>query len=338
VIRENTNRSRRQTQLSVAILSILVLIATGIVVTQFRYNPAMLEIGEIAPAADSAGHFTPPASIEAFVPLPSGFKPLTAPEIFDVGNLSDKINGKAELYLSAGFIGLVTQRFGDEASPDLWVEAYVYDMGAGRNAFAVFSAQRRENSENLDLAQYAYRSANAVFLVHGRYYLELIASQDSGLMIQSIETLARTFVGNTQTETIVIAEQDLFPSKDLVADSISLIATDAFGFEQLDQVYVAEYQLNGETCMAFISQRRSPPEAIKLASAYAKFLLEFGGQKLDQPFPVENAFIIEILDTYEIIFSYGPYLAGVRESSTPNQAIQLAILLNNKLKEVTGAR
>jgi hypothetical protein len=320
------------------ILSILVLIAAGIVITQSRYNPAILVIGELSPAAGMAGQSSPPAAIEAFVPLPPDLKPLTAPEIFDAGNLSDKINGKAELYLSAGFIGLTSQRFKDEVTPELWIESYVYNMGTGRNAFAVFSAQRREGAASLGLAQYAYRSSNAVFLVHGQYYLELIASQASSKMIQSMETLAGTFVDNTQTETVVIAEQDLFPPNNLVADSISLIATDAFGFEQLNQVYAAEYRLDSDTFMAYISQRRSPLDAEKLASAYGKFLTQFGGQKLDQPLPIENAFMIEILDTYEIIFYYGPYLAGVREAPIPNQALQLAILLSNKLKEVNGGR
>jgi hypothetical protein len=318
------------------IVSILVLIAAGILITQSRYNPAILEFGELSPATGTIGHSSPPASIEAFVPLPADLKPLTVPEIFDAGNLSDKINGKAELYLSAGFIGLVSQRFRDEVAPDLWIESYVYDMGTGRNAFAVFSAQRREGAESLGLVRYAYRSSNAVFLVHGQYYLELIASQASDKMIQSMETLAGTFVDNTSTETVVIAEQDLFPPQNLVADSISLIAADAFGFEQLNQVYAAEYRLETDTFMAYISQRKSLLDAEKLASAYGKFLIEFGGQKLDQPLPIENAFIIEILDTYEVIFFYGPYLAGVREAPTPNQALQLAILLSKKLKEVTG--
>jgi hypothetical protein len=318
------------------ILSILVLIAVGILFTQSRYNPAILGVDELSPAAGINGQSPPPASIEAFVPLPPGLEPLTAPEIFEAANLSDKINGKAELYLSAGFNGLVSQRFKDEAAPDLWLEAYVYDMDTGRNAFAVFSAQRREGAESLGLTQYAYRSSNAVFLVHGQYYLELIASRATSKMIQSMEILAGTFINNTRTETVVIAEQDLFPPQNLVVDSISLIAADAFGFDQLNQVYAAEYRLDNDTFMAYISRRKSPLEAEKLASAYGNFLMTFGGLKLDQPLPIENGFIVEILDTYEIIFSYGPYLAGVREAPTANQALELAIRLSNRLKEVNG--
>jgi len=331
VIRENKSNSRRQTVLGISILSILMLIGTGIISTQTRMNPAILQKNELLPAANTDRQSSPPSSIEAFIPLPPNLRPLSAPEMFDSGNLSDKINGKAELYLSAGFIGLVSQRYRDELASDLWIEAFVYDMGSGRNAFAVFSAQRRENADSLDFTQYAYRSPNAVFLVHGRYYIELIASRASGEMVHSMELLAVTFIRNTQTETIALTEQDLFPKQDLISDSIALIAADAFGCEQLDQVYTAEYRLNEEPAMAYLSRRPTPRDAQELAAAYGKFLLNFGGQKIARQLPIKNAQMIEILDTYEVIFSDGPFLAGVRESASKEQAEALAIRLHHQI-------
>ncbi len=338
MIRENISNGRRQTALSMVILSVLVLIGTGIVITQSRYNPAILQKDALLPAANTDRQSGPPSSIEAFVPLPPGLKPLTAPETFEVRDLSDKINGKAELYLSADFSGLVSQRFKDEVASDLWIEAFVYDMGGGHNAFAVFSAQRRENAESLDFTRYAYRSPNAVFLVHGQYYIELIASQASSRGIQSMEMLAVTFIRNTRTETITIAEQDLFPKQDLIADSISLIAADAFGFEQLNQIYTAGYRLNDEPLMAYLSRRRAHREAEELAASYGKFLMNFGGQKLEQQLPIKNAQMIEILDTYEIIFSYGPFLAGVREADDRAQAEELALRLHYQISKNSANR
>jgi hypothetical protein len=316
------------------ILSVLVLIGAGIVITQSRFNPAILQKDALLPTASLTGPDVPPAAIEAFMPLPPNLKPLTAPEMFDPGTLSDKINGKAELYLSAGFTGLVSQRYRDEIASDLWIEAFVYDMGSGKNAFAVFSAQRRENAESLDFAQYAYRSPNAVFLIHGQYYLELIASQASNQGLRSMELLAATFIRNTPTTTLTIDEQDLFPKPDLVAGSIALIATDAFGYERLDQVYTAEYRLNDEPAMAYLSRRRAPDEAQDLAVSYGKFLLNFGGRNIDRQLPIANVRIIEILDTYEIIFSYGPFLAGVREATSQDHAANLAIQLFNQIRRV----
>ena len=338
MIRESTNNGRWQTILSMVIISFLILIATGMIITQTRYNPAILQEDALLPAVNIDRQSTSPSSIEAFIPLPPSLKPLTAPETFDSGNLSDKINGKAELYLSAGFSGLVSQRFRDEVLSDLWIEAFIYDMGEGQNAFAVFSAQRRENAESLDLTQYAYRSPNAVFLVHGQYYLELIASQASGQMIQSMEMLAAAFIRNTRIETIRIAEQDLFPKENLIADSISLIAADAFGYEKLNQVYAAEYSFEEGNIMAYLSRRQTPNEAEELAVSYSKFLLDFGGQKIEHQLPIKNAQIIEILDTYEIMFFYGPFMAGTREAATRDEAAILAIRLYDQISKNTASR
>lgn len=332
MIRENKSSGRRQTILSLVILSVLVLIASGILITQTRFNPAILPKEALLPSAGLTGSNAAPAAIEAFSPLPPNLAPLTAPEMFEGGTLSDKINGKAELYLSAGFSSLVSQRYRDALAPDLWLEAFVYDMGSAKNAFAVFSAQRRENAESLDFARYAYRSPNAVFLIHGQYYLEFIASQASSRVLQSMELLAANFMRNTPTETLAIAEQDLFPKPGLTAGSIALIATDAFGYERLDQVYTAEYRLNDEPAMAYLSRRQAPEAARDLADSYGNFLLNFGGQNIDRPLPIKNARIIEILDTYEIVFSYGPFLAGVREAASVDLAANLAIQLFNQIK------
>ncbi|UCD82220.1 MAG: hypothetical protein JSW26_12580 [Desulfobacterales bacterium] len=323
--------------MSVVILSLLVVIVVGLIITQSRHNPAILSGNDIWPSADRQNRPSPPSALEAFSPLPQGLNPLTAPEDFDADNLSDKINGKAELYLSAGFKRLVSQRFkDDEGASDRWIEAFVYDMGNGQNAFAVFSAQRRENAESLELTQYAYRSPNAIFLVHGRFYLELIASEASAQVMQPMEMLAAAFVRNTPTEKITMAEQDLFPPKGLVKDSIALVAADAFGFDRLNRVYTAEYRLNGETLMAYLSRRQTPGEAEALAAEYENFLLNFGGQALEQQLPIENARQIEILDTYEVVFSYGPFMAGVREAATRDQAAELAIQFINQIREVAG--
>lgn len=334
--RQTINNSRRQTVLSMVILSILIFIGTGIVIIQTRFNPAILQKDELGPAAGQVKQAPALSSIEAFVPLPQGLKPLTAPEIFETHNLSDKINGKAELYLAAGFTRLHSQRFIDEVASDLWVEAYAYDMADGKNAFAVFSAQRRKNAASLDFTRYAYRSPNAVFLIHGQYYIELIASQASSQAMQAMEMLAQTFIRNTHTETVTIVEQDLFPKMGLIADSISLIASDAFGFEQLNQVYTAEYRLDEEPLMAYLSRRQTPARAEELASAYGKFLLNFGGQRLEHQLPLKNAQLIEILDTYEVIFSYGSFLAGIRDATTREQAVKLAIQLFDHMGEVAG--
>ena len=332
MIRENKKYSRQQTSSSLAVLFILLVIGTGIFLAQFNYNPSILQEDLFSPptATDKDSSLT--TLTESIIPLPPSMVPLTLAESFDAQNLSDKINGKAELYLSAGFISLNSQRYKDKKGSNLWVEAYIYDMDNGQNAFSVFSAQRREGAAALDLTRYAYRTSNALFLVHGRFYIEIIASEATDRAFNSVKLLAENFIGNTATQTVTIPEKDLFPVPGLVADSISLISTDAFGFDRLNQIYTAEYEYEENQMMAFLSRRQETREAQDLASAYQKFLETFGGQNLGTDLPITDAKLMEILETYEIVFSCGPYIAGVREADNKELAINLAVHLYDKLK------
>lgn len=333
MIRENKNNSQRQTFLSVVILSILMVIGAGIFITQSHFNPGILQQDALLSEPNKDKLSSQLSPNPSFVPLPEGIEPLTSTEIFDTRNLSDKINGKAELYLSAGFNRLVSQRFRDDRATDLWMEAFVYDMGNSQNAFSVFSAQRRQDAESLGLAQYAYRTPNALFLIHGRYYVEIITSKVSGQVLQPLRMMAETFIRNTPSEATAVNEMALFPKQELVKNSMVLISSDAFGYDGFDKIYTAEYEFDDHSLMAYLSHRRTPEQAKELASNYTVFLLAYGGQKIEAQLPIKGARLIEILDTYEIVFSHGSYLAGIREAATIKQAKTLAIRLYHRIKE-----
>jgi hypothetical protein len=61
--------------------------------------------------------------------------------------------------------------------------------------------------------------------------------------------------------------------------------------------------------------------------------LAYGGKTIEAQLPIKGARLIEILDTYEIVFSHGSYLAGTREAATIDQAKTLAIRLYHRIKE-----
>ncbi len=335
MIRKNKIYSRRQTASSLAILSVLVVIGSGIFWAQFSQNPAILQKELFLQAAAGGKDSSQNTLTDAIIPPPAGLIPLTLPETFDAQNLSDKINGKAELYLSAGFVGLSSQRFRDNNDANLWLEAFVYDMGNSKNAFAVFSAQRRDGAASLELTPYAYRTQNALFFAHGNYYIEVIASEATDRAFGPMRLLAENFIRTTAAHTAAIQEKELFPNQGLVTGSIALISADAFGFERLDQVYTAEYNYEDYQMMAFLSRRKENREAQELASAYQEFLKTFGGQYQDAELSIKGARLVEILETYEVIFSCGPYVAGVREADNQQQAISLAVQLYERLKGVT---
>ena len=326
-------RSKKmETVAGVAILALLFIVAAGVIVKQSRYDPELFTISSSAsdsgraPKPDSAK----PSELQSYVP--DDLIPLTPLEIFGPENLSDKIDGKAELYLSAGFQKLESQRFKKSDLADSWLEIFVFDMGSTRNAFSVFSTQRRADAEPVQLTSHAYRTQNALFFVNGGDYVEIIAA--SGGLTDEMLAIGHSFVSKNPAQAEKLNEQALFPRENLNPGSISLLASDAFGFSRMNNVFTAKYTVGEQEMRAFLSLRQSNKEAQDLAEAYHRFLLENGGSDVDAGTNLPGIKMIEIFDLYEVVFYRGKALGGVHEAESKDAALKLGLELYRELRKV----
>jgi hypothetical protein len=322
---EKLTVTRIERWVGVCVLAVLAAIALGITSVQYRFNPAVTArevLSEPAPATESS-------SLADLAP--AGIQPLSPPERFDPDTLSDKINGKAELYFSAGFRSLEAQRFALDADPALWFEMFVYDMGTARNAFSVFSMQRRGNVEAGGPTLFAYATPNGRFLAHGRYYLELVGAEASDSLMAAADAMAAAFVDRIGADAANVTEMALFPEDDRVPGSRSLVSSDAFGITGFDQVFTAQYRRNGADIMAYVARRESEASARSTAETVRDFYLEFGGTSLDGP---EGVAVIDILDTIEVVLHQGRYVIGVHEAPDRETGLALAQRIRKRLREI----
>lgn len=329
--RVDVRSTRSETLVGTVILLALGVIATWVFLRQFRYDPAVF-IPD-APAQGKAPSAAPGGNgASPFLPyLPEGMAPLSTVEVFGPETLSEKINGKAELYLSAGFVKLTCQRFAKTGETDSWVEVFLYDMEGQRNAFSVFSSQRRADGVDTDFARFAYHSRNALFLVHGHQYIEMVASNEG--MLEEMLAFGRAFVEKTaEGGGSGVNELALFPREGLEEESVALLSSDVFGYEGLNNVFIAHYNLDGKRLTLFLSARRDGEEADSLASAYRTFLLENGGQPLEVSTNIPGLKVVEILGSYEYFFTHHHFLAGVHEADDADLAGRLAERLHQALR------
>ncbi len=304
------------------VLVVLAAIAMGIYTVQYRFNPAV-----------NARQVPSESATESFSLAdltPAEVQPLSPMEHFNSDTLSDKINGKAELYFSAGFKFLTAQRFALAIDPALWFEIFVYDMGTARNAFSVFSMQRRGDSEAGGPTLFAYATPNGRFLAHGRYYLELVGAEASNSLMTAAEAMAAAFVDRIGADEANVTEMDLFPEEGRKPGSRSLVASDAFGLTGFNQVFTAQYHNNGTDITAYVTRRESEVSARSTAETVRDFYLEFGGTSLDGP---EDVAIIDILDTIEVVLYQGRYVIGVHEAPDRETALALAEQIRKRLQE-----
>ena len=325
------HRPRRlESAVSICVLAVLFLIAAGVFIKQFNYDISRFGIQQQLDV--SAG----PIGVRL---LPAGFEILSEAEVYNPENLYEKIDGKAPFYLESGFEKLLTQRFVNKARENLWMEIFVYDMGTTRRAFSVYSVQKRAEAEILPDMQFAYRTSNAVYFVHGKYYIELVGSSESDELFEAMAEVSRKTRANLPVDKVAgIAELSLFPSENIVAGSVKLYLKDAFGFEGLTDTFTARYRTDAETITAFLSRRASRQEAKRVAESYYKFLIDSGGTERTVPLAGKlPGKVIEVDGATEIVFAKGAFVAGVHEVENQQSALELTNLLFNKLIEASRA-
>jgi len=303
-------RNRRlESAVSILILAVLFLIAAGLLIKQ---------------APRQAKDFS-------FL-LPSGFKTLSEMEVYNAGNLYEKINGEAPLYIDAGFEKLSTQRFAGLSDRNLVAELYIFDMAAARNAFAVYSVQKRPNVEMLGGMQFAYKAGNAICLAHGRYYVKLIAFTESEQLSAAMAQVAKNISTSLPVhDDTGIPEIEYLPQDNLVPGSIKLYLANAFGFEGLTDTFTAKYTLDGETITAFLSKRAGKKDADVVAQSYRNFLTENGAKTKKPINKTLEGSVFDFYDMTEIVLSTGPFVAGIHEAENQQAAEKLIAKLIDKL-------
>jgi len=326
------SRSRRiETSVGILILAVIVVVASGVLFKQSRFDEKLFTVS--LPLIDS--HVVPAENANLtspFEPLvPADMSPLTPPETFGPDNLSDKIDGKAELYLSAGFKELRSQRFKQTNQQGSWLELFIFDMDSTQDAFSVFSTQRRADGNPINLTRFAYQTENALFFVHGNEYIEIIGNNPN--LTDAMLAIGKNYVQQKPIETEKLSDQDLFPTENLDPGSISLLSSDVFGFSRLNDVYIAKYIINGQEIRAFLSRRESAKDAQELAEAYHQFLLENGGMDIEVGDGIAEAKLVELFDLFELIFFHGRFFAGVHEAENRDSARKLGLLLLKELQK-----
>jgi hypothetical protein len=336
----SNERGRTERWAGFIILLCLAGIAAGVYHKQFSFNPAVLVATAPVPAATAVPVVPKPVatvSNDSLPTLPPELSALSAPETFTADNLYDKVDGKADLYLTAGFVGLQCQRLALKATNDVWMEWFVYDMGTLPQAFSVFSLQRRAEAQTLDLTPFAYQTQNSLYFVSGRYYVEAITAMPTEPMMAAMLAMARQFVATHPPGAAEIPELKLFPPENLEAGSQGLQIVDAFGFDQFTNVFTAKYRLpNGATnaeVLAFLELTKAPAAAAALRDSYRSFLLAIGGKEIESPDAASMGKPVNFMDNIEIVFAESNMVVGVHAAPDAASAVKVAQQLAGSLRK-----
>ncbi len=327
---------RLESAISILILGLLLLIGLGVFIRQFDVDMVRFGIDTTTagPLLEQIEPNTQEPALDAL--MPDGFKEFSETETYDAGNLYEKINGKAPSYTESGFVKLFTRRLIRKDDESLWMEIFIFDMAAVRNAFSIYSVQKRADALMFAFAkpQPCYRTSNGLYFVHGNFYVELIGSTESTALDKAMAEIAVKFASQIAVDNEKITEFALFPEEDCVQGSFKLYLANAFGFDAFTDIFTCRYKLGDETITMFLSKHPDPQEARTTAESYYKFLIE--NDAVDKPTANKTlkdigAKVLDYYDTTEIIFAIGPFLGGIHEAENQNAAEELATRLLDKL-------
>jgi hypothetical protein len=320
------------------ILLCLAGIAVGVYFKQFSFNSAVLAAATVAPEAAKVASTPVSGDAASILPaMPPEFAVMSAPENFGPDDVYNKIDGKADLYLTAGFVHMTCQRFALKATNDDWMEWFVYDMGALPQAFSVFSLQRRSEGKAIGLTPFAYQTDNSIYFVSGRYYVEAVTAMPAPAMMTGMMAMAQAFVAAHPPGPSVIPELKRFPPENREADNDGLQMADAFGFDGFTNVFTAKYQQpSGATnieVLAYLTITKTAADAAKLRDAYRSFLLSNGGKEMDANSAAELGKPINFMDSIEIVFAESNMVAGVHAAPDAASAAKVSQQLAESLRK-----
>lgn len=137
-------------------------------------------------------------------------------KIYGPDNLYEYINGGAELFLSYGFRQMITRIYTADHQPEIIVD--IFDMGASKNAYGVFSYSRE--SEDSTFGQGSQYSPGLLLFWKDRYYVSILFTPETPGAKETAFRIARYIESSIPEKGQLPEIIKLLPQENLLKETI----------------------------------------------------------------------------------------------------------------------
>jgi len=264
---------------------------------------------------------------------PKGWEIFDKVKQFTAQNLYEQINGRAEFFLAYDMIRMTFASFVNSANKGEFIDLSIYGMGTLTNAFGAFSGERSKGGSPVRLGRAAYRSGANFFFWKGRYYVRVIASEETEKLRKIVTYFAvkvSAFLGNSGGPVWGLTA---LPQRDLVPESVQYVKVNAMGLDFMTNTYLARYRKGKTVVRVFLSRRDSPKTARTVVARYVGYAGEYG-KGIDRINQSGVKLIVCDMDgEYDVIFRKGRLVGGVSSVDDRLLAIEAAIDLWRQLPQ-----
>ncbi|UCC22957.1 MAG: hypothetical protein JSW23_02495 [Planctomycetota bacterium] len=248
-------------------------------------------------------------------------------------NLYELIDGRAEFYISYDVVGVCFASFTQSSESDIFVDVSIYDMGTATNAFGVFTAERSPEGRQLRLGRESYRAGADYYVWKGRYYVQVIATDDSEEHQQITRDIAEQVTDALGESKESVWGLKALPRENLVPGSVRYYLVDAMGLDFMKNTYMARYQRAETEVVVFLSRCDSVESAESAVAGFMEHMNFYGkGVKQLTVEGIEMA-ACDMGGVHDIVFRKGRLVGGVTEVEDQEVGIEAAVELWRQVED-----
>jgi len=250
---------------------------------------------------------TADSPLATLLPQLNNWKLAEEPRLFRPDTLFEYIDGAAEVYLSYDFKELLVAQF-QEKSSKASVTMEIYDMGNGRHAFGIYSAERYPESRFLSIGNQGYLDEGSLNFLVGRYYVKLLCFEAGTRSEEILMLYAKDVTGKVKDPGSLPALLSVFPREGLVANGEKFILRNFLGYKYLGNGFSANYKLKDLEFDCFFIEGKSEADAGAMLKQYLDHFAKTGppAEKQGLGFHAVDPYLKHVF-----LAQVGKYLCGV---------------------------
>ena len=197
-------------------------------------------------AAGDMAELLPPLSCGA------GWKIEGKPVFYDRENLSDRINGEAELYFPYGFDRMAAARYASVKNPGVGMDVEIYRMGSLLDAFGMYANYRQKNGRPLAAGAESTLSASQLFLYQGRLFVHVQVTGTVDANPDAIAECGHAVASRLPGASNRPPELSVFDRPEVVKGTERYLPQSLLGYDFLNKGIMADAVIEGTNLQMFL--------------------------------------------------------------------------------------
>ncbi len=239
-------------------------------------------------------------------------------ETFNADNLYEKIDGRAESFIQYGVKGMAYAFYHPTGDVSNELQLYIFEMADTLKALGKYGSEKPEEFTPVSIGNEGYAAAGSTLFYAGRYYTQIVSTQDDPKFGAFALQLAKRVAGSQNqspistpgngngelshgpvranasnaTSTVETRPSDTKPATAEVSPATffaflpaenrqgdpKYVAQDVFGYSFLSDVFMADYKQGNDAWQGFLRPYRDAKEAKSVFEKYLEGVKKDGAE------------------------------------------------------------